>query len=106
MGENPLLKLQSFGQSIWMDYIRRQLITSGELQRLIEEDGLLGVTSNPSIFDKAIAGSHDYDNSIRAMALEAKALKKSTVFSLWRISNGLLTSSVPNTVSWMEGTDL
>ena len=73
MGENPLLKLQSFGQSVWMDTIRRQLITSGELQRLIEEDGLLGVTSNPSIFDKAIAGSHDYDNSIRAMAFEGKS---------------------------------
>jgi transaldolase/glucose-6-phosphate isomerase len=73
MKENPLFKLRQFGQSIWMDYIRRQLITSGELQRLIEEDGLLGVTSNPSIFEKAIAGSHDYDNSIRAMALQARS---------------------------------
>ena len=73
MKENPLLKLRQWGQSIWMDYIRRQLITSGELQRLIEEDGLLGVTSNPSIFDKAIAGSHDYDHSIRAMALQDKS---------------------------------
>jgi transaldolase len=72
MKENPLLKLHQFGQSIWMDYLRRQLITSGELQRLIEEDGLLGVTSNPSIFEKAIAGSHDYDNSIRAMALQTR----------------------------------
>ncbi len=72
MKENPLLKLHQCGQSIWMDYIRRLLITSGELQRLIEEDGLLGVTSNPSIFDKAIAGSHDYDSSIRAMALQGK----------------------------------
>jgi transaldolase/glucose-6-phosphate isomerase len=73
MKENPLLRLRQFGQSIWMDYIRRQLITSGELQRLIEEDGLRGVTSNPSIFEKAIAGSHDYDHSIRAMALEGKS---------------------------------
>lgn len=72
MKENPLLKLHNFGQSIWMDYIRRQLITSGELKRLIEEDGLVGVTSNPSIFDKAIAGSHDYDHDIRAMALQGK----------------------------------
>jgi transaldolase/glucose-6-phosphate isomerase len=73
MKENPLLKLHQFGQSVWMDYVRRQLIISGELQRLIEEDGLLGVTSNPSIFEKAIAGSHDYDNSIRAMALQARS---------------------------------
>jgi hypothetical protein len=72
MRENPLLKLQPFGQSIWMDYIRRHMITSGELKRLIEEDGLLGVTSNPSIFEKAIAGSHDYDETIRASEKKLK----------------------------------
>jgi transaldolase len=72
MKENPLLKLQSFGQSIWMDFIRRGTIVSGELTQLIEEDGLRGVTSNPSIFEKAIAGSHDYDDAIRALALEGK----------------------------------
>jgi transaldolase/glucose-6-phosphate isomerase len=76
MKENPLLKLQSFGQSIWMDYIRRHMMTSGELKRLIEEDGLRGVTSNPSIFEKAIAGSHDYDDAIRAMALEGKSVEE------------------------------
>src|SRR5579864_7789913 len=58
--ENPLLLLQKFGQSIWLDYIRRNLLTSGELQRLIDEDGLRGMTSNPAIFEKAIAGSTDY----------------------------------------------
>jgi transaldolase/glucose-6-phosphate isomerase len=58
--QNPLLQLQQLGQSIWLDYIRRNLITSGELQRLIDEDGLRGITSNPSIFEKAIAGSTDY----------------------------------------------
>jgi transaldolase len=72
MKENPLLKLQSFGQSIWMDFIRRETIVSGELTQLIEEDGLRGVTSNPSIFEKAIAGSHDYDDAIRALAVEGK----------------------------------
>src|SRR5688500_7611088 len=72
MKENPLLKLQSFGQSIWMDFIRRGTIVSGELTQLIEEDGLRGVTSNPSIFEKAIAGSHDYDDAIRALALGGK----------------------------------
>jgi transaldolase len=58
--KNPLLELQKFGQSVWLDYIRRNLITAGDLKRLIDNDGLRGVTSNPSIFEKAIAGSNDY----------------------------------------------
>jgi len=69
---NPLKQLGTLGQSIWLDYIRRDLITGGELRRLIEEDGLRGMTSNPAIFEKAIAGSQDYDEDIRAMALEGK----------------------------------
>ncbi len=68
MKENPLLKLGAFGQSIWLDYIRRQMIDSGELQKLINDDGLKGVTSNPAIFQKAIAGSRDYDEAIRTLA--------------------------------------
>jgi len=75
MKDNPLTKLGTLGQSIWLDYIRRDLIVSGELRRLIEEDGLRGMTSNPSIFEKAIAGSHDYDEDIRVMALEGKDVK-------------------------------
>ncbi len=58
---NPLTQLQGFGQSIWLDYIRRDLMKSGELQRLITEDGLRGMTSNPSIFEKAIAGGQYQD---------------------------------------------
>jgi transaldolase/glucose-6-phosphate isomerase len=58
--ENPLRGLQVFGQSVWLDYIRRNLITSGELRRLIDEDSLRGVTSNPAIFEKAIAAGSDY----------------------------------------------
>lgn len=69
---NPLLKIQDFGQSIWLDYLRRNIITSGGLERFIEEDGLRGVTSNPAIFEKAIAGSHDYDDDIRTLSLEGK----------------------------------
>jgi transaldolase len=76
MKENPLRKLQAFGQSIWLDYIRRDLIVSGELRRLIEADGLRGITSNPSIFEQAIAGSHDYDPDIRAMALQGQGATK------------------------------
>ena len=73
---NPLLRLESFGQSIWLDFLRRGMLSSGELQQLIEEDGLSGVTSNPSIFEKAIAGSHDYDDAIRALALEGKRIEE------------------------------
>ncbi|HET7875029.1 MAG TPA: bifunctional transaldolase/phosoglucose isomerase [Methylomirabilota bacterium] len=64
---NPLKTLGTYGQSVWLDYIRRSLITTGELKRLIEEDGLRGVTSNPAIFEKAIAGSTDYEDEIRAL---------------------------------------
>ena len=74
---NPLQDLLEIGQSVWLDYIRRSLITSGELQRLIDEDGLRGVTSNPSIFEKAIAGSTDYRDLLddpAARNLDAKAL--------------------------------
>src|ERR1700678_3386518 len=58
---NPLIQLQNFGQSIWLDYIRRDLVKGGELQRLITVDGLRGMTSNPSIFEKAIAGGQYQD---------------------------------------------
>jgi transaldolase/glucose-6-phosphate isomerase len=57
---NPIRSLQTFGQSVWLDDLRRSLFTSGEFRRLIAEDGLRGATSNPSIFEKAIAGSPDY----------------------------------------------
>ena len=60
MHANPLKTLGTFGQSLWLDYIRRDLITSGQLRRLIEEDGLQGMTSNPSIFEKAIVDCHKY----------------------------------------------
>lgn len=72
MKENPLLKIREYGQDIWLDYLRRNMITSGELKKLIEEDGLQGMTSNPAIFDKVIAGSRDYDDAIRALALEGR----------------------------------
>ncbi|MBO0613496.1 transaldolase [Thiothrix fructosivorans] len=68
MQNNPLNQLATFGQSIWLDYIRRDLITSSELQRLIEDDDLRGITSNPAIFEKAITDSHVYDAAIRELA--------------------------------------
>jgi transaldolase len=75
MKTNPLLRLGALGQSIWLDYIRRQMIDSGELQKLIDEDGLKGVTSNPAIFQKAIGGSRDYDEAIRALTRRGAAVE-------------------------------
>jgi transaldolase len=72
--DNPLKTLGALGQSIWLDYVRRDLITGGELQRLIDEDGLRGMTSNPSIFEEAISGSHLYDDDIRALAGAGKSV--------------------------------
>lgn len=68
---NPLIEVQKHGQSLWYDYISRDLLLSGELRRLVEEDGVLGVTSNPAIFEKAIAGSSDYDPAIQALVAQA-----------------------------------
>ncbi|HET7041104.1 MAG TPA: transaldolase [Gemmatimonadales bacterium] len=69
---NPLVTLGGLGQSPWYDFITRDLVRSGELARLIREDGLLGMTSNPTIFEKAVAGSSDYDADIRRLAGEGK----------------------------------
>lgn len=64
---NPLRALQTHGQSAWLDFIQKNLVARGGLSRLIEEDGIAGVTSNPSIFEKAIAGGDDYRTAIRAL---------------------------------------
>ncbi len=76
-GANPLKALLSYGQSPWMDYIRRDLLTSGSLKKYIDNDGLRGMTSNPSIFEKAITGSDLYSDiltSADAKKLDAKGL--------------------------------
>jgi len=72
MKDNHLQKLEILGQSIWLDYIRSDLISSGELKRLIDEDGLRGMTSNPAIFEKAIAESTVYDKDILQKSLKTK----------------------------------
>ena len=76
MKKNPLIALEGFGQSIWLDLIRRGMLDSGELQHMIKRDGISGVTSNPTIFEKAIDGSTDYSGEIRTLALEGKHTKK------------------------------
>src|SRR5580692_871989 len=70
-GTNPLKALLSYGQSLWLDYIRRDLITSGKLKTMINDDGLRGMTSNPSIFEKAIADSHLYDDMLKSLGSRA-----------------------------------
>lgn len=72
MKENPIKELKKIGESIWLDNLSRRMIESGELKRLIQEDGVTGITSNPTIFQKAISGSKDYDDSLQKM------LKKGT----------------------------
>ncbi|MEP7290483.1 MAG: transaldolase family protein, partial [Chloroflexota bacterium] len=67
MAGNPPVDVQQYGQSIWLDFIRRKVIENGEMQRYIDEDGVVGVTSNPTIFQKAIGGSDDYDASLQQM---------------------------------------
>ena len=76
-GTNPLKGLLEYGQSPWMDYIRRDLLTGGGLKKMIEDDGLRGMTSNPAIFEKSIVGSTLYSdilNSAEAKSLDAKSL--------------------------------
>ncbi len=78
MKANPLLLLQKYGQSVWLDFIRRDLIASGELKRLIDTDGLRGITSNPSIFEKAITGSADYTDILQQ--LRSQNLSSSEIY--------------------------
>ena len=74
MAHNPLIALQDHGQSVWYDNISRELLASGELARLIAEDGVLGVTSNPTIFQKAISTGTLYDAEITRLAAENRPI--------------------------------
>jgi len=73
MKENPLLSIQKFDQSIWLDFIDRHMIMSGRLNKLIDEDGIRGVTSNPKIFMDAISDGEEYQSDIRALAAKNKS---------------------------------
>lgn len=88
MKQNPLVELQKYGQSFWLDNINRPLITSGELKRLVEEDGLRGVTSNPTIFEKAITESDAYDEEF------AQAVRDSKNFDVAAVTAALTTSDI------------
>ncbi|PSR54588.1 transaldolase [Adhaeribacter arboris] len=74
--KSSLAQIASFGQSIWLDFIRRKFISSGELKKLIDEDDLRGVTSNPAIFEEAIARSDDYWEAIQTLAQSGKSTEE------------------------------
>ncbi len=104
MKKNPLLKLENLGQSIWMDFIRRDMIKSGELRRLVEEDGISGVTSNPSIFEKAIAESNAYDEAIRNLTHAGRNTEE--IYQTLTIGDIQLTADIlRNTYNRCEGRD-
>lgn len=82
---NPLLKLIECSQAVWLDYIRRGLITSGELQRLVDEDGLRGLTANPAIFEKAIVDSSDYAEALLKAQKQSSDAK--TIYEILAIAD-------------------
>lgn len=90
---NPLIQLGELGQSVWLDFIRRNFVTAGDLRRLIDGDGLKGVTSNPTIFQKAISGGTDYDDDIAASVregLDTPAIYESLVVEDIRLAADVL----------------
>lgn len=95
---NPLKALREQGQSVWLDYIRRDLIRSGELKRLVEEDGVRGLTSNPTIFDKAIAGSTDYDDGLRALLAKDPKTDVGSLYERLAIEDIQMAADVLRTV--------
>jgi transaldolase/glucose-6-phosphate isomerase len=84
---NPVAALRQYGQSVWLDFIRRSLIAGGELKRLVEDDALGGVTSNPAIFEKAIDGSNDYATAIEAVTHDEPGLPAKEVYELLAIKD-------------------
>lgn len=101
---NKLKQLEVCGQSPWLDYLKRSLIESGELRTLIERDGLKGVTSNPSIFEKAIGETDEYANALKQFQVQADRHPRST--STWRspISAPPLTCCGRSTIRRKRGT--
>lgn len=84
---NLLKELLKQGQSIWLDYIQRNMLIRGELKRLVEEDGLRGVTSNPTIFEKAIDDSSDYDDALRAVLADDRDAEAKKIYETLAIED-------------------
>jgi transaldolase / glucose-6-phosphate isomerase len=90
---NPLQELRRLGQSVWLDYLRRGLVESGELKRLMDEFAVTGITSNPTIFNKAISGSTDYDRALRAL-VEGGERDARTLFLRLAVEDIAMTADV------------
>ena len=86
---NPLQQLNALGQGVWLDFVDRRYLTEGGLAKLIAEDGITGVTSNPAIFEKAMGRSDNYDADLRALLMQSATSTRSnsTKRSRWRISS-------------------
>jgi len=95
MATNKVKQIHSFGQSIWLDFIDREIISSGKLKKLIDEEGIRGVTSNPAIFEKAITSSSDYDADITELA--------KTTESNEEIFFGLAVSDIQKATALFDG---
>jgi transaldolase len=95
---NPLKTLSTHGQSVWLDFIDRKLMSSGDLSRLIDADGVRGMTSNPSIFEKALAASTDYDDSLRAALAKQPDIDVKTLYETLVIEDIRSAADVLRTV--------
>src|SRR5438128_3277131 len=91
---NPLQQLKSLGQSVWLDYIRRDLMTSGGLQRLVEEDGVGGITSNPTLFAKALSASEGYDAAIQRILQKSPELDSPALFERIEVADLQMAADV------------
>ncbi len=95
---NPIAALQRYGQAIWLDFISRKMITSRQLARLVQDDGVAGVTSNPTIFEKAINGSDDYAAQIEDVRRESPELPARQLYER------LVTKDIQDAADVLRGT--
>ncbi len=103
---NPLRELQKHGQAVWLDYIRRNLITTGELERLVKEDGVRGITSNPTIFEKAISGGTEYDEALTGLIAKRPQASTGELFEALAIEDIRMAADVLRAVyDESEGAD-
>ena len=91
---SPLFGLTKQGQCIWLDYIRRSFLTSGDFKRLIEVDGIGGVTSNPTIFENAIDGSSDYDDALRGLVDKTPTIDAASLYDRLAIEDARMATDL------------
>lgn len=91
---NPLREVEGLGQSIWLDYMRRDLITTGKLQQMMDEDGISGITSNPTIFEKAISAGSDYDSTIQKILTTSPEIDSATLFEQLEVEDIRMAADV------------